>query len=300
MNKNNVRKITQGAMMLSIIAVFLIINLQTAGLLELYAVWLLPLPFIFYQVQYGFKATLVLSIASLIIGFLLGSVMTLFYVATAIVVGLVYGYGVSKDKDNGWLLFFTTVVTAISMFLEMYAFAAFFGYDLAAETHEIVEALKNIEGLIIPSNLESLVLGIYPVALLFMSFLQSLVVHMLSILLLKRLKIKTRKMKDLSNYRLPLWAGILCLVGLFAGSAIKSPSALVTQYLMLTITVSTLVILVDAYIVVVLVARKYKMRWLPLLSVLSIVFLPSMGIYVFIGVGLLDSLTDFRQRVLKI
>lgn len=298
MNKNNVRKITQGAMMLSIIAVFLIINLQTAGLLELYAVWLLPLPFIFYQVQYGFKAAIILSIAALIMSFLLGSIMTLFYVTTSVVIGLVYGYGVSKDKDNAWLIFFTTVVTAISLFLEMYAFAAFFGYDLAAETHEIVQALKNIEGLVIPSDLESLVLGIYPVALIFMSFLQSLVVHMLAILLLKRLKIKTRKMKDLSNYRLPLWAGVLSLVGLFAGTLINIPEY--RQYLMLVTTTSIMVLLVDAYIVVVLFARRMKMKWLPMLSVLSIVFLPSLGIYVFIGLGLLDSLTDFRQRILKL
>lgn len=298
MNKNNVRKITQGAMMLSIIAVFLIINLQTAGLLELYAVWLLPLPFIFYQVQYGFKAAIILSIAALIMSFLLGSIMTLFYVTTSVVIGLVYGYGVSKDKDNAWLIFFTTVVTAISLFLEMYAFAAFFGYDLAAETHEIVQALKNIEGLVIPSDLESLVLGIYPVALIFMSFLQSLVVHMLAILLLKRLKIKTRKMKDLSNYRLPLWAGVLSLVGLFAGTLINIPEY--RQYLMLVTTTSIMVLVVDAYIVVVLFARRMKMKWLPMLSVLSIVFLPSLGIYVFIGLGLLDSLTDFRQRILKL
>lgn len=298
MNKNNVRKITQGAMMLSIIAVFLIINLQTAGLLELYAVWLLPLPFIFYQVQYGFKAAIILSIAALIMSFLLGSIMTLFYVTTSVVIGLVYGYGVSKDKDNAWLIFFTTVVTAISLFLEMYAFAAFFGYDLAAETHEIVQALKNIEGLVIPSDLESLVLGIYPVALIFMSFLQSLVVHMLAILLLKRLKIKTHKMKDLSNYRLPLWAGVLSLVGLFAGTLINIPEY--RQYLMLVTTTSIMVLVVDAYIVVVLFARRMKMKWLPMLSVLSIVFLPSLGIYVFIGLGLLDSLTDFRQRILKL
>ena len=69
---------------------------------------------------------------------------------------------------------------------------------------------------------------------------------------------------------------------------------------MLSITVSTLVLVVDAYIVVVLFARKIKMKWLPMVSILSIVFLPSVGIYVFIGLGLLDSLTDFRQRILKI
>lgn len=286
--------------MLAIMALFLIVNLQTAGLLELYAIWLLPLPIIFYEVQFGFKSSVVLSIATLILSFLLGSVMTLFYMTTSVVIGLIYGYGVSKEKDNGWLIFFTTLLTAISTFLEMYVFAAFFGYDLVAETHEIVIALKSIEGVIIPADVESLVLAIYPVALIFMSFLQAMVIHMLSILLLKRLRIKTRKMKDLSNYRLPKWAALLSLVGIFAGTLLAGDDTLRRQWMMLVMTMSVVVLSVDAYILIVLMARKYRQRWLPMLSVLSIVFLPTIGIYAFIGLGLLDSLTDFRVRILNI
>lgn len=286
--------------MLAIMALFLIVNLQTAGLLELYAIWLLPLPIIFYEVQFDFKSSVVLSIATLILSFLLGSVMTLFYMTTSVVIGLIYGYGVSKEKDNGWLIFFTTLLSAISTFLEMYVFAAFFGYDLVAETHEIVIALKSIEGVIIPADVESLVLAIYPVALIFMSFLQAMVIHMLSILLLKRLRIKTRKMKDLSNYRLPKWAALLSLVGIFAGTLLAGDDTVRRQWMMLVMTMSVVVLSVDAYILIVLMARKYRQRWLPMLSVLSIVFLPTIGIYAFIGLGLLDSLTDFRVRILNI
>lgn len=299
MNKNNIQKITQGAMMLSIIAVFLIINLQTAGLLELYAVWLLPLPIIFYEVKFGFKASLVMSIAALILSFLLGSLMTLFYVTSAIVIGLVYGYGVSKDKDNGWLIFFTTLFSAISTFLEMYVFASFFGYDLVAETHEIVNALKNIEGLIVPANLESLVLAIYPLALFFMAFLQAIIVHLFSLYMLKRLKIKIRKMKDITQYRLPRWAGLMGLIGLFSGAFVQEPTIAQSQWLMLVISFSSLMFMIDAYILLIIIARKYRLRYLVTFALLSIVILPSLGIYAFIGLGLLDSFTDFRLRIIN-
>lgn len=301
MKKNDIQKITQGAMMLAIIGVFLLLNLQTAGLLAAYFVWLFPLPIIFYLVRFGFKATLVLVVATLILSFILGSVITLFYVFNAVVIGLVYGYGVSKDKDNGWLLFFTTLITAIGLFFEMYVFAAFFGYDLVSETHEIITLIQQIDGINVPADIESLVLSIYPLALIFTSFLQAIVTHIFSIYMLKRLKIKTRKMKDISKYRLPKIVAAFSFLALFLGSiSIRYGGETNRSIMVLVITMATLILVSDAYILVVMVARKFKIRYLPILSVFMLVFLPSVSIYVFIGIGLLDSFTDFRERIIKL
>ncbi len=295
--KHNVRKITLGAMMVAIISLFLVINLQTAGLLEVYMIWILPLPIIFYYVQYGFKASLSVVASAILLSFMLGSWITVFYTLTALLVGLVYGYGVYHQKDNAFLVVSTTIVSAISLFIEMYALAALFGYNLVAETQEIINILKSMDGLVIPNDLESLVYAIYPIALILMAFLQSLVTHLFALYLLKRLKIQTRKMKDLSTYRLPLWAGVLTLLGLFsAGLLALIDEDSLRQYAMMAITLSTVVLIIDAYIVIILYARQKKLRWLPLVSSLSLLFLPSIAIYVFIGLGLLDSLTDFRMR----
>lgn len=295
--KHNVRKITLGAMMVAIISLFLVINLQTAGLLEVYMIWILPLPIIFYYVQYGFKASLSVVASAILLSFMLGSWITVFYTLTALLVGLVYGYGVYHQKDNAFLVVSTTIVSAISLFIEMYALAALFGYNLVAETQEIINILKSMDGLVIPNDLESLVYAIYPIALILMAFLQSLVTHLFALYLLKRLRIQTRKMKDLSTYRLPLWAGVLTLLGLFsAGLLALIDEDSLRQYAMMAITLSTVVLIIDAYIVIILYARQKKLRWLPLVSSLSLLFLPSIAIYVFIGLGLLDSLTDFRMR----
>ena len=56
---NSVRKITDGAMMVALIGLFLFINRQLAGLLDLYAAWLVPLPMVMYAVKYGWKSALV-------------------------------------------------------------------------------------------------------------------------------------------------------------------------------------------------------------------------------------------------
>ena len=48
---NQTRKITEGAMMIAILGVFMLINRQTVGLLDSYFAWLLPLPVIFLYSQ---------------------------------------------------------------------------------------------------------------------------------------------------------------------------------------------------------------------------------------------------------
>lgn len=298
--KQNVRVLTQGAMMLSVIGVFLVLNLQSAGLLEVYLIWLLPLPIIFYLVRFGLRAGFILSISATFLSFILGTWITVFYVVTALAVGLVYGYGVYKDKNNGWLLTWTTLVSAISLFLEMYALASFFGYDLVAETQEIINMLKGMDELVIPADMQTLVLAIYPIALLLMAFLQSLVTHLFAIVMLKRLKITTRKMNPIQNYRLPLWAAILALIGLFMGVLMnQSANEQIRIGLMVLMTLSALTLVGDGYIFIILYARKRGLRWLPMVSMLSLILLPTLAIYVFIGLGLMDAMTDLRQRVLN-
>lgn len=298
--KKQVRVITQGAMMLAIIGLFLVLNLQTAGLLEVYMIWLMPLPIIFYVVRFGLKAGLVLAGAAIGLSFILGNYITLFYVLTAISIGLMYGYGVYKEKDNGWLLAMTTMITALSLFLEMYALAAFFGYDLARETRDIIALLKTVDGLIIPADIESLVFAVYPIALLLMAFLQSFITHVLSIFMLKRLKIKTRKMSAIETYRLPLWLGVISTIGMFSG-VIMNFSGFENYRIPLVMlsTLSAVVFIVDAEIFIILYARMRKLKWLPLVSLLTLLILPMLTFYVFIGIGLMDCFTDLRQRMIQ-
>lgn len=296
--KKQVRLITEGAMMLALIGLFLVLNLQTAGLLEVYLIWALPLPIIFYMARFGVKQGLVLSVATLLMSLIVGNFVTLFYVATAVIVGFTYGYGVRKDKTNGWLMFTTTLITALSLFIETYLLAAMFGYDLNADMQTLLDSLKQIEGLVIPDDISTLVMAIYPVAMLLMAFLQALITHIAAIFMLKRLKITTRKMRPIESFRLPVWAGVLTLIGLFAGVLMaRFTETNVRVILMLLMSVATLVLVADAYILIMIFAKKVHSRWLPTFSILALVLLPSLLIYVFIGLGLMDCFTDIRERM---
>ena len=50
-----VRKLTEGAMMCALFGLVLLINRQFAGVLELFFVYVLPLPLIVYTAKYDFK-----------------------------------------------------------------------------------------------------------------------------------------------------------------------------------------------------------------------------------------------------
>lgn len=297
--KKQVRLITEGAMMLAIIGLFLVLNMQSAGLLEVYLIWALPLPIIFYMVKYGIRNGFILATATMLLSLIVGNLITLFYVATSVIIGLTYGYGVVKNKTNGWLVFVTTLITAISLFIETYLLAAFFGYNLGAETQEILAALEQVEGLVVPADIGTLVMAVYPIAMLLMAFLQALITHIAAIALLKRLKIKTRKMRPIESFRLPKWAGALTLLGLFASTLLaRSDEQSLRIAMILILTISSLVLIADAYILIMMFAKMTGKRWLPTLSIFSLVLLPTLFIYVFIGLGLMDCFTDIRDRMI--
>lgn len=298
MMKHSVRRLTEGAMMLAIIGVFLFLNLQSAGLLEAYFIWALPLPIIFYVVKHGFKAGALLAGSSLLLTLISGNLITLFYIVGAIVVGLTYGWGVARDRSNGWLIASTTLLTSVSLLIEMYLLAAFFGYDLLRETRVIVDQLSSVQGMLLPEDMTQLILAVYPIALLVMAFLQALVTHFMAILLLKRLNIKTRRMRPIYDFRLPMWAAALALVGLFVGSLLgRDPSSSLRIPMTLLITVSSLLLIGNAYLFILRFARLRQKRFLPFVALLALVVLPSLMIYVLIGLGLLDAFTDLRQRI---
>jgi uncharacterized protein YybS (DUF2232 family) len=293
--KKQVRTVTEGAMMLAIVGVFLYINRVSGAMLDGVLAFVMPLPAIFYIAKYGIKQGLILSFSMAIIGLILATPISLFYVMTAIVVGLVYGYGINKDKDNGWLLIWTTILTAISFFIEMVLLAKMFGYDFNTEVSTLVITLKEMGVTNLPANIETLVISIYPMAMLMAAFAQALITHIFSIILLKRLKIKTRSMKPLSQIILPRKFAYVLSVGLFTNILMTFTKDITIQIVLTNIaTFSMLMFCVDAYILVLIISKLAHKPWLSLLAILIFLMMPFIGV----SIGLFDSFTDLRKRVL--
>ncbi len=284
--------------MLAIIGLFLFLNLQFAGILQTYFIIFIPIPILIYTIRYGFRSGLVVSFGAMFLSIMLGNIITLFYIGGGLLVGLAYGYGVNSNKSNDWLLIVSTLINAISLIVETYVLAAFIGYDLYKDTEALIESLKGIEGLVLPDNFLAQVLAITPIILLLTGFLQALMTHLLSITLLKRLNITVRKMKPLQHIQLPKWLGVIALLGLFSSTFLYQSGDQNLQIVAsLMLFISAITVIGDAFILITIYGKRTNRKYLPTFAMLALILLPTVLIYGFIGLGLLDCFTDIRKRI---
>ena len=205
-------------MMCAIVGVVLLINRQLGGLFQDMFLFLFPIPMVFYSAKYGWKDSIVVFIAMCLLGFILGGVVTLFYVGSESLIGLVYGGGIYAKKDSHKLVLLTMVIGALVNVLSTVVFASFFGYDLAAETKEMESMMNQVfaqSGATIPStiNLTQFIGTIFVVTAIFTGVMQGFVTHVLSRLLLKRLRFNIEPATPVSEYYPPKWAGYLAFAG---------------------------------------------------------------------------------------
>lgn len=214
------RRITDGAMMAAIIGVMLLINRQTAGLIEVSFVWALPLPMVFYAAKYGYKNSLLLLAAVIFLTFVLGTPQTLFYIISEMLIGLVYGGGIYHKTSSRKIVIRTIIMAVIADILSMLVFATFFGYDIASEITEyktIIHTFLGANDITMSDtvNLDQTLKTVIVLSVILSGVLEGLVTHLLSRLMLKRLRIYVVPMTPFIEYCPPKWSGyvgIACLV----------------------------------------------------------------------------------------
>jgi uncharacterized protein YybS (DUF2232 family) len=296
--KNQVRTITEGSVMLGIIGIFLFLNLQFGLLIQSYFVLIFPIPIIIYTIKYGVKNGLILIFAAITLTLMLGQFTTFFYTVTGLILGLVYGYGILKNHTNDWIISISIIVNSISIFIETYLLAKLFGYDILAEINTIVSELSKIPEFAEILNVDALILSLIPLLLISMSILQTIIVHMISIVLLRRLKISYRKAKPVEDFRLPIWAGVIVTIALFAGQLLTTTNSTTFQVIGINLSVfSQLIAIFYGFCLILFYAKRSGKKFLTTFALLGFLFLPSVIIYVFIGLGLLDCFTDIRKRI---
>ena len=214
-----IRKLTDGAMMAATIGVLLLINRQTAGLIEVSFIWLLPLPMVFYGAKYGWRDSWVLYIAIMLLTFVLGTPQTLFYMASEMLIGVIYGCGIYKRVSTRKLVIRTMILAVVADILSMLVFASFFGYDLTSEANEYVTMLSKVfaqSGTRLPESMDlgSMVKNIIVLSVILSGVLEGYVTHILSRLMLKRLRIYSEPMTPITEYYPPVWSGYVGIVGM--------------------------------------------------------------------------------------
>ena len=194
---NQTKKMTEGAMMVAIVGMLLFINRQLAGMLEMVMYWVLTFPILMYTARYGVKSACVPAISMVLLSFMIAAPTTIFYLFSCDVVGIVYGAGIRKKWKNGTLLLWTGIFTFVSYLITTVLFAAMFGYDPA-------EDVMHIDiGIPLAKIVTYVVIG----SAILMTVLQTMCIHMIANVVLKRMHIETRAMKSIFEIKVPKSVG---------------------------------------------------------------------------------------------
>jgi Predicted membrane protein (DUF2232). len=174
--------------------VVLLIDRQTAGLLQGTVIFLFPLPMVFYGVKYGWKNSWSVFAAIVILAAILGTPATLVLVACEELVGMLYGCQMHDHVEMRKIILRTVVASVLVNVMTSLVFAAFFGYDIMAEVSEMNDLYTQMSAnmnVAVPAgmNVEQLILTILITSVVLTGVLQGLVLHLFSRLMFKRMRV---------------------------------------------------------------------------------------------------------------
>lgn len=196
-------------MMLAIVGALILIDRMTAFWFTELIVLIMPIVVIMYATMHTFKDGVMLCVGLLIISFLLGNFnMTyLIYVPIGIVTGLSYAWGVRRGMDKRRLLMTAIITYTIGELVTTYVIYPLIGFPVAqmlAQYREAIEKTGSITGMDYSSlfsmagiDIAKLIVILYVVSTIIMGAMEGVLIHILSVFLLKRFKIR-----DLGNTNL--------------------------------------------------------------------------------------------------
>lgn len=216
------RKLTEGAAVIAIMGVFLLIDRQFLGILSSYSLFLLPIPMMFYSAKYGLKSSLPVLFGMVVIAFLFSTITIFIYVLGECVIGLVYGSNVYRKSSSKMTLITTIILAVLVEIACTIIMIRFFGYRIDTEINSIKDMMNNVATISGDSNLSSTVslfesLGLFTtifyVSTVLIGVLEALLTHVLGRTVLNRFKIEVPKGDTLLTHYPPKWLGYICLVG---------------------------------------------------------------------------------------
>jgi hypothetical protein len=281
------RQLTQGAMATALFGLLLLVNQQTSLTIETSMSWIFVFPILVFTAMYGPKVSGAAAIAMGLMSFLFGGFTTWFYSWISIAMGYLYGTGVYYQWPSFQRLAATFLVSLVSNFCVLFLMAAVFGIDYAEDMQ------------LLQTYAPYLHLSTYiAVLVVFSAILETAVIHMLAILVLKRLKIKTVPMKNILQMQPSRLVGILSLVlwigafAIFANGLDMDSNA--GNILFVLLILDCFILLYYGVLWFFYLAVRTQKRLLAMISVLG-AFIPGLNL-VWMLVGELDALFGLRVR----
>lgn len=226
----NVRKLTEGAVLLAAFAVLLLLTIYVP-LVAIIINFVLPLPFILFAAKNNLKYIGAFFVAAIFISFIAGSLMGVALMFLYGTTGIVIGYLLQKSQ-NRITIFISSSLTFMAGILILYVVAvAFFKFDLI---HELSDALKQstnmsqdmlksmgredqVKNLVKQNaNMIKMLDVLFPSILIMSSVVSVYIIQLVCFPIAKRFGLKVQQWGNLKNLSLPrslLWYYLIAMLG---------------------------------------------------------------------------------------
>lgn len=213
----NVRKLTEGAILLAAFAVLLLLTIYVPFLGMIVNLFL-AVPFMLFAAKNDGKSILVFIIASLLLSFIVGTVMSLPLTLAYGTTGVVIGYLIQKQKNMGVLFISGTFVFLINLILIYVASIVLFKVDMITEMIEMMRESLNVSADLLKNfgNAEdsekvleqfnnglNLIKTLIPTLFVLSSFFIVFIMQLVSFPIIKRFGVKIEKWKSFKEISLP-------------------------------------------------------------------------------------------------
>jgi len=302
---NNVRKLTEGAMMVALIMGLSIVNRQFAVLISSFNIIFVPIPLIIYGVRYNYIDLYVPIFSVIFLSFIfLGVSMDFILSIFGCLVGYSYVYSYSKKLSKSTILIRVIIISAIGEIIATVALASLFGIDINAsvdETINILNSVSYIKDMIsyYGDNLKSIVFTMLIFGTIITGALEAVITHLLSTIILARLGYKFVKKTALYDYYInKIWAYILFLIS-FSYPIIypKIMDHLIANVYICFWVTSVCILITFGFICLRLIGVVKFKKNITLLLVVGFLLLPNLMLYVYMAAGFIYNSTDLRIQL---
>lgn len=306
---NKTKKLTQGAMMLAILGALILIDRMTAYLFTEFVVLIAPIIIIMYSCMQSFKDGLLLSIGVLIISFILGNfqIIYLIYIPVGIITGLVYSYAVLKDMDKSTILFLACATYIVGEVISGYVIYPLIGFPVSQMLEEFKLTLGEASSLTgfsyenvftsVGLDFDKIIVIFYLIATILTGALEGILIHILSLFLLKRFKIKDLGRVNIMNFKPNKILSYVCFLSLFTFFFKDKIQNDTLSYILLTVAIlGSCILIYYGYLFLVVYGAVVLRKNIGPIFVIASLFIPTL-LVVLVILGFLYGAGPLRNYI---
>ena len=310
MKAKQIRKITDGSIIVAIYGLIFLISRFLGGQLEYNLSFLMPIPLAIFAFKYDLKNSIVPFVASIVISFLLSINplnVLVFNIPYLFIGSLLGGLLIKKEFKPINSILILTLITSITEVLGSIALASFLGFEnIFVDIQNMTLEMEKLFGVNTGdfAIIQALMEGLIPSIIIIISLMNSLVTYLLFVILVKRIFKYNFSSKVLSffslNNLIPKWISCLYILICISSFSLlplffESEGAL-RVLIVILVNLTFIVGAIYIYFGIRVASLFIKLKNKKSLLILEFVLLIAFPIF-FVIVGLVDNFISLQTKL---